>query len=101
MVPNGGAVAEKSYLLTYNKILGYGRPKYEEDEMTLDDFKRLYAEMLAETVGDKPADWAKDSVEKAVSAGVFKGNGEGKFRWEHPVTEQELAVVLDRVGALD
>lgn len=29
VIDNGGGVAEKSYSLTYSKILGYGRPKYE------------------------------------------------------------------------
>ena len=31
VVANGGAVAKKSYSLTYNKIYGYGRPKYNDD----------------------------------------------------------------------
>ena len=31
VVANGGCVAEKSYLLTYKKIDGYGRPKYDEE----------------------------------------------------------------------
>jgi peptidoglycan hydrolase-like protein with peptidoglycan-binding domain len=30
VVPNGGAVRKKSYKLNYSKIVGYGRPKYEE-----------------------------------------------------------------------
>ena len=35
VVENGGAVASKSYSLTYNRIGGYGRPNYsliQEDE---------------------------------------------------------------------
>ena len=31
VVANGGAVAKKSYSLTYNNIYGYGRPKYNDD----------------------------------------------------------------------
>lgn len=31
VVANGGCVAKKSYLKTYNKIYGYGHPKYPED----------------------------------------------------------------------
>ena len=31
VVANGGCVAKKSYLLTYKKIDGYGRPKYDEE----------------------------------------------------------------------
>lgn len=29
VIPNGGAVAYKSYQLNYNRIAGYGRPKYD------------------------------------------------------------------------
>lgn len=35
VVDNGGGVAEKSYSLSYNKILGYGRPKYESEKDTV------------------------------------------------------------------
>ena len=31
VVANGGAVAKKSYDLTYNRIYGYGRPKYDAE----------------------------------------------------------------------
>lgn len=31
VVANGGAVAMKSYSLSYNRIYGYGRPKYDEE----------------------------------------------------------------------
>lgn len=31
VVANGGAVAKKSYKLTYNRIYGYGRPKYDAE----------------------------------------------------------------------
>lgn len=31
VVANGGAVAKKSYNLTYNRIYGYGRPKYDPE----------------------------------------------------------------------
>lgn len=32
VVPNGGAVRKKSYLLTDSKIIGYGRPRWEKTE---------------------------------------------------------------------
>lgn len=32
VVDNGGGVVEKSYPLTYSKIMGYGRPYYKEEE---------------------------------------------------------------------
>lgn len=37
VVDNGGGVAEKNYSLTYSKILGYGRPKYDKEIDTNSD----------------------------------------------------------------
>ena len=34
VVANGGGVAKKKYLKTYNRIAGYGRPQYEENKTT-------------------------------------------------------------------
>lgn len=34
VVANGGAVAKKSYNLTYNRIDGYGRPRYDKYDVT-------------------------------------------------------------------
>ncbi len=33
VVPNGGGVYKKSYALGYSKIVGYGRPRYDEEEV--------------------------------------------------------------------
>jgi hypothetical protein len=37
VVANGGGVFKKSYSLTYNKIVGYGRPRYDEVPVTNND----------------------------------------------------------------
>lgn len=34
VIANGGGVCKKSYLLTYSKIAGYGRPKYTDEPVT-------------------------------------------------------------------
>lgn len=36
VVSNGGGVFEKSYPLTHSKILGYGRPLYDDETVTVD-----------------------------------------------------------------
>lgn len=36
VIENGGAVAEKSYGLTYSRIMGYGRPNYGAESMAQD-----------------------------------------------------------------
>lgn len=43
VVSNGGAVATKSYSLTYSRIYGYGRPKYDaEPKKTTTPTKKAY-----------------------------------------------------------
>lgn len=44
---------------------------------------------------EEPAPWAKGAWEKAVAAGVLDGTRPGE-----PITRQEVAVILDRLGAL-
>lgn len=38
---NGGGTFKKHYLKNYWRILGYGRPLYQEDEMTVEDLIKL------------------------------------------------------------
>lgn len=55
VVANGGAVAKKSYALNYNKIVGYGRPKYDASNTapavtggyTMKDFKNTSGKTLS------------------------------------------------------
>ena len=70
--------------------------KEVEETVTLEEFKKLYKQMLAEGKGDNPSSWAKESCEKAKEAGVFAGDGLGNFNWQDPVTREALAAVLDR-----
>ena len=45
--------------------------------------------------------WATVSVEKAVKKGVLKGTDKGTLEPGAPVTREQLAVILDRLGLLD
>lgn len=82
VVANGGCVAEKSYALNYAKILGYGRPKYEED-VDMEKLKELEARIKAlegenivyDYVPDMP-DWAHEPMAKLWNLGALKGDGE-------------------------
>lgn len=49
---------------------------------------------------ERPAAYAASACGKAVSKGVFKGDGNGKYGWQDSVTRQDLCVVLDRLGLL-
>jgi len=41
--------------------------------------------------------YAKDSIEKLGKMGIFKGNGDGKFRPKDKITREEMAIVLDKI----
>ena len=83
VTPNGGGVVRKSYALTYERIAGYGRPDWPAAEEA-----------------DGASDYAKTSTEKAKEAGIIQGDTNGGYRWHDPITREELAVVLDRLGLL-
>ena len=70
LIANGGSVAKKSYALTYGKILGYGHPDYQEDDMTGEE---IYTK-LNEYLMDTPApDWAQEELQEAIDAGITDG----------------------------
>lgn len=45
----------------------------------------------------EPSAWAKEACDWAVDIGLFKGDGNGNFRWHDNVTREELAVLLMRL----
>ena len=57
---------------------------------------------MTDTV-DKPVvdthDWAADSVAYVIEQGLMSNDANGKFRGTSPVTREELAVILHRLGA--
>jgi hypothetical protein len=72
----------------------------EDEEMTLSKFKELYKEMIADAHGAEHSDWSDATVKKAIEKGIFQGDGNGNYEWEEPITRQELATVLERLGVL-
>lgn len=70
----------------------------EDEDMTLDQFKKLYGEMLNENKGDNPSSWAKAACEDAKEAGLFGGDGQGNYNWQDPITREAIASVLKRAG---
>lgn len=65
VVDNGGSVAKKKYAISYNRIAGYGRPKYPVK-------KEEVKKMIYNTVNECPS-WARPYVQKAVDMGYIKG----------------------------
>lgn len=99
VIANGGAVRDKSYPLTYNRIGGYGRPKYdllEEDEnMTQETFNKLMDNYL-KSLAQKPATFEQDALVWAQQNGIILGDASGAQMAKKFNTRGELAVVLKR-----
>ncbi len=71
----------------------------EEKDMTKEETKKLFDEMLAERdaviagVNAKTAAWAQSAWDEAKKAGLFDGTRPGA-----PLTRQEAAIILQRLG---
>lgn len=78
VVANGGAVAKKSYSLTYNKIYGYGRPKYN------DDYGKVKTP-TKKTETSTPSTPAKKTVNATESAKYFDKSLTGTYKvsWDN------------------
>lgn len=48
----------------------------------------------AQKPAEEPSDWAKEATAWAVERGLFVGDGSGSYRWQEPVTREQLAVIL-------
>jgi hypothetical protein len=72
-----------------------------DDDVTIEQFKDLYNQMVSEKKGDNPSEWAKDATEKAKEKGVFNGDGQENYNWQDPITRESIAVVLENSGVLD
>ncbi len=73
-----------------NKVGSYNSEDYQIKEVSEMNFK---------DEKDIPK-WAKESVEKVVKAGLMKGDAEGTFRPNDPITRAEMAVLLARLEML-
>lgn len=107
VVANGGSVNDKSYSINYNRIAGYGRPNYslvkeeeDDEDMTLDDFKKLYTEMRKEWQDNDQHDYSKDALNWAVKNGIIQGNGtiNGKpnYMLGDQVSREQMITILYR-----
>lgn len=70
---NGGGVFRKKYKINYWRILGYGRPFYEEaDDMTRDEILKELGDKWIATYDDLP-EWAKPDVRYMLDNGIING----------------------------
>lgn len=80
VIANGGAVAKKSYARNYNKIIGYGRPKWEVAQMGKYSYDNTVDNMIKDgiTTTQNMAHWEQ----------VLAGN--------KPIDLKNLRTILDR-----
>ena len=111
VVPNGGAVRNKSYKLSYSYIAGYGRPNWSlageeiEEEMTQDKFNEMFKVAMAAYRSDLQDNDCGQYSEKGrkfvVENGIFVGkstlpSGEPNYMWQDFLTREQFATVLSR-----
>lgn len=111
VVPNGGAVRNKSYNLRYSQIAGYGRPDWSlvreeiEEEMTQDKFNEMFKVAMAAYRADLQDNDCGQYSEKGrkfvVENGILVGgsplpNGEPNYMWQDFLTREQFATVLSR-----
>lgn len=101
VVANGGAVRDKQYPITYIKIGGYGRPKYElieeeDEDMTDERFNELMNNWLAKKAAEE-ATWGTENLEWGLKYDIMHGNA-GHMMPNKFCTRLEVITMLKRLG---
>lgn len=118
VIANGGGVCAKSYALTYSKIGGYGRPKWElapdeatkneeeECNVTNEEVKKLVQEAVAAAQKDQTIynrveelpEWYRPAIQALIDAGHLKGDQNGNLNLTD--TMARMLVVTARAGGV-
>lgn len=76
----------------------------EDDNMDLDGFKKLWAELRKELQDNDAGQYSADAREWAVSTGLIQGNGtingEPNYMWEDILSRQQLITILYRFAKM-
>lgn len=110
VVANGGAVATKKYRLTYNKILGYGRPDYDSinGNLSTEEVKSIIKEKAPEVISKaitdyyakkasvgSPSSYATEAWDKMKSAGLMDGTSP-----LDDITREQTATIISRIESM-
>jgi hypothetical protein len=73
-----------------------------EEEVTLDDFKKLYSQMRTEWRDNDASDYSAEARQWAVENGLVAGNSTTEFNgmWEDTLTREQFVTVLYRFAKL-
>lgn len=105
VIANGGCVAEKSYLLTYKNIDGYGRPDWslvgeDDEDMTLERFTELMDEYRKELQSQAGSAWSAEARDWAVKTGLIQGDESGSCMWPDFLQREAFITVLYRYAKM-
>lgn len=123
VVANGGCVREKSYLLSYANIYGYGRPNWslvensapnmnndkEDDDMTDAQVRIICKEVMAESRKELQDNdcgtWSKEAREWAIGCGLIAGSGttndgQPNYMWADQLTREQAAALFYRFAQM-
>lgn len=102
---NGGTVARKRRALKY--VGGAARPAYqtvqeEDDDVDINRFKELYAEMRREWQDNDSSEWSQEARDWAVQTGLIAGGSNGEFNgmWEDTLTREQAACLFYRFAKM-
>ncbi|WP_438435163.1 endo-1,4-beta-xylanase [Gorillibacterium sp. sgz500922] len=89
-------------------VSGYPDGTFRPDSaITRAEFVTLLAnafplpEPAASAFADTRGHWAERAIAQAAAAGIVQGDGGGRFKPDAPLTREELAAMLARLGLLD
>lgn len=84
----------------YDKLHGNTTIEDGDDELTYEQFKEYMDKYMSEAVISDPSSWAAESCQKAIDKGVMKGDGQGAYNFQRPLTREAYLVMQDRQGLL-
>lgn len=79
VIANGGGVCTKKYSLSYARIAGYGRPKYEDDYVPTEEKERAAMTVTSTLQNGSRGDAVKALQEKLNILGYNSGTVDGIF----------------------
>ena len=72
--------------------------RLQEEEMNIEQFKQLYAEMRKEWQDNDSSTWSKEARDWAKKTGIVQGSSDGNFNgaWEDVLTREQMITILYR-----
>lgn len=102
LIVQWGIVADKDHIIGHYRIDSVNRPNCPGPNFP---WMRLLGDLQAKNIREvfgmfkdvADGHWAKESIERMAKLGIIKGDSEGNFKPDDPLTRAQLAAVLDRL----